>query len=205
MNSASMVPVAALLGLEKVINAALRLDPATLKRLGAHEGRIVAIQLKGTNVRIYLVPGTEGVQLMAHFDGEPDTLLKGTPLGLMRLSLGEAGAGMFSGEVEIEGDVELGQRIKGILERIDIDWEEHLSRLTGDIIAHQVGNAVRGLFGWGRDAGESLGLDVADYLKEEARVVPPVSEVEAFLKAVDELRLDADRLEARIERLRRRS
>ena len=41
------------------------------------------------------------------------------------------------------GDVELGQQVKTLFDEIDIDWEGHLARFTGDVVAFQVGSLFR--------------------------------------------------------------
>lgn len=199
----SMLGVAALAGLEQAINAALALDPKTLERLGRLQGRVIAIELRGTGIRLLLQPEQNGLRLMGHYDGTVDTTLRGAPFALLRMSTGRTGEGLFKGGVEIEGDVELGQQIQRVFEKLDIDWEEHLSRLTGDIIAHQVGNTVRNLLNWGERSAEHLAQDTADYLQEEAEILPLPWEVEEFLERVDALRSDVDRLEARVKRLQK--
>jgi ubiquinone biosynthesis protein UbiJ len=201
---ASMLGVAALATLEQALNAAIALDPKTVERLARLQGRVIAIELKGTGIRLVMAPGAEGVRLMGHFDGEVDTTLRGAPFALLRMSTGRAGEGMFSGEVEIDGDVELGQQVQRVFEKLDIDWEEHLARLSGDIIAHQIGNTVRGLFSWSKRSAEHLGEDTADYLQEETETLPVPWEVEEFIEQVDTLRSGVDRIEARVKRLQRK-
>jgi ubiquinone biosynthesis protein UbiJ len=88
-----------------------------------------------------------------------------------------------------------------ILDGLDIDWEEHLSHLTGDIVAHKMGNLVRGIFSWGKQTTKILSQDAAEYLQEESRELPNRREVDAFLKNIDILRSDVDRLEMRVSRL----
>ncbi len=199
----SMLGVAALAALEQALNAALALDPKTLQRLARLHGKIIAIELRGISVRLVLQPEPHGLRLMNHYDGDIDTTLRGAPFALLRMSTGPTGEGMFSGEVEIDGDVELGQQIQRVFEKLDIDWEEHLSRLTGDIIAHQIGNTVRDLLNWGERTAEHLGHDTADYLQEETDTLPVPWEVEGFIDQVDTLRSDVDRIEARIKHLQR--
>jgi ubiquinone biosynthesis protein UbiJ len=201
MSSVTMLPQAGLALLEGAINTALALDPETLARLGRLEGKVIAVELEGAGVTLFLLPDGRGFRLMGHYEGEPDTRLRGTPLALLRLNGGKPGEGLFSGAVKIEGDVELGQRVQRILGGLDIDWEEHLSRLTGDVVAHQIGNAVRGLLRWSEQAAASLGRGFADHVQEERRDLPPRWEVEEFLAGVDELRSAVDRLEARLRRL----
>lgn len=89
--------------------------------------------------------------------------------------------------------------------RMDVDWEEQLSKAVGDVAAHQLGNLWRGLRGWGRRSADTLVRDGVEYLQQELHALPPRPAVEQFLSAVDTLREDADRLTARIERLRRRT
>jgi ubiquinone biosynthesis protein UbiJ len=140
---------------------------------------------------------------MGHYDGEVDTTLRGAPFAMLRMGTGRTGEGMFRGGVEIDGDVELGTQFQHIFERLDIDWEEHLSRLTGDIVAHQLGNTVRNLLAWGERSADHLGEDIADYLQEERDVLPVDWEVEGFIEGVDTLRSDVDRIAARVKRLQR--
>lgn len=201
MSDIDLISVAALGVLEKAINAALALDPATSERLAQLEGRVIAIKISGTGRTLFMLPSKDGLRLMARFDGEADTTLRGAPFALFRMNTGKPGEGLFSGDVTIDGDVELGQRIQRIFQQLDIDWEEHLSRLTGDIIAHQVGNGIRDLFAWGKRAADTLGMDTSEYLQYEREVLPTRQEMETFLGDVDELRIAGDRLEARLRRL----
>jgi ubiquinone biosynthesis protein UbiJ len=196
--------VAALGALEVAFNAALALDPETLQRLAKLEGKVIALELQAPALTLFVAPHAKGLRLMAWFDGVPDTTLTGTPAGFLRLASGTPGSGMFSGDVAIRGDVELGRQFKRIFSALDFDWEEHLSHLTGDVIAHQAGNLLRGFGAWVREAGENLRQGTGDYLKEESGALPTRPEVEAFARAVEALRADTDRLEARIKHLRRR-
>lgn len=188
--------------LETAINQVLALDPETVERLQTLHGNVIAIELTGLNVNLYLIPKDNGLNVYGQFEGEPDTVLSGTPIAMAKMGLAkEAGDVLFEGDVKISGDVELGQQFRDILDRLDIDWEEHLSHITGDIVANKVGNFVRGAMKWGKDTASTLGQDAAEYFQEESRDVPAPGEVEHFLKDVDTLRSDVDRMEARVVRL----
>jgi ubiquinone biosynthesis protein UbiJ len=189
--------------LESACNAWLRLDPATPPRLAQFAGKVIAMHLRGLELTLYLLPDAQGVQVQAHHEGEADTTISGTPLGLVDMTLGGQGADtLFKGDVAISGDVELGQAFKRVLDDMDIDWEEWLSQLTGDVLAHKLGNLVRGLAEWGRDSGRTMGRDVAEYLEYEGRFVVTRPALTPFFAAVDTLRDDVERLEARIARLK---
>jgi ubiquinone biosynthesis accessory factor UbiJ len=189
--------------LSVALNGYLRLDANTLQRLGALSGKVIAIELRGLDLTFYLLPHADGIRIEGELDAvAPDAWLSGAPLSLARLGVVKHEKGtLFSGDVEIRGDIELGQRFKAILDGIDIDWEEHVSRVTGDVIAHQAGNMARRALQWGRDTLDTVSRDVVEYLHEESRDLPTRSEVGEFLEKVDTLRLDVERLEARVQRL----
>jgi ubiquinone biosynthesis accessory factor UbiJ len=190
---------------EEALNLYLDLDADAKAQLARLHGRVIALEVLGVGVTLYLVPAPTRLQVLSRCDGVPDCTLRGSPLALARLREPERGSdGLFAGEVEIHGDTELAHRFGKILGRIDIDWEEQLSRLTGDVVAHELGNVARGARRWGRQAKESLTLDLREYLQEETRILPNRWEIEDFLAGVDRVRDDVERLEARLDRLERR-
>lgn len=191
-------------GLEEAINRAIAMDPEAVERLGHLHGRVIGIEFAGPELRLYLVPTPSRLQVLARHEGEPDCLLRGSPLALARMDAsGEQGAEqLFSGKVEIEGDTELAHRFGVIIGNLDLDWEEQLSRFTGDVIAHEIGNSVRAVTGWGRKVLDTLGKDLQEYVQEEVRLLPQRNEVQEYMDKVDTLRDDAERLAARVERLR---
>ncbi len=193
--------------LEAGLNRYLNLDPDTPARCAALSGKIIALELEAPRLVIYLAPGPDGIRVLSDYAGVPDATLRGTLVGLLRMGVlaGDARAthaALSSGEVQIHGDVELGQRFKQILEALEIDWEEHVSRWTGDLVAHKLGNAARALQGWGRQAATSLGRDFAEYQQEEARNLARPDDLQNFIGAVDVLRDDVERMEQRVRRLR---
>jgi ubiquinone biosynthesis protein UbiJ len=181
------------------INRLLRLDPHTLERLGELDGKLIRLDLgEGDSVlTLYVEPSAQGLRLHRQSEREPDVTLGGSIPVFARL----ARTGVAVGDLKISGDVELGSRFKRILENADPDWEEPLARIVGDVAAHQIGRAVRAGREWSKQAVNSLGLDVAEYLQEESRVLAPRVRVEEFLSAVDKLRNDAERLQKRLELL----
>ncbi len=185
--------------LETVLNPVLRLDPDTQSRLAALEGKVIAIEPEGLGLTLYLLPGVHGVRVLDQYAAEPTVRIRGKPLALARQWRGR---GTASSHITIEGDATVGREFQTALARLDIDWEEQLSRLVGDAAAHQLGRFWREFRMWTQQASDRLGRDGGEYLRE-LQVLPPRPAVEQFLSAVDALREDTDRLAARIERLRR--
>jgi len=104
-------------------------------------------------------------------------------------------------DVEIEGDTETGQHIRDIMNDLDLDWEEQIATLVGDVVGHKIGNVVRGAADWATQTRSTVEQDVSEYLQEESRLLPHREEIGPFLEAVDTLRSDVDRMEARVQRL----
>ena len=146
------VSAAAYATLEQLFNQAIRLDPETPRRLAPMHGRVIEIQLTGLAISLYLIPEPNGIQLLSQFEGEPDCTLRGSPLDLTRMrGTRESADQLFSGNVEISGDHRLAQQFGDFLSGLDLDWEEQLSKFTGDLLAHEIGTSARSLFGWAGD------------------------------------------------------
>ncbi len=189
-------------GLEQAVNRYLDLDPGCKAQMAQLHGRVIAFEALGLGRTFFLVPTPSRLLILADFEGEPDCRLRGTPIALARMSDQRTSPDLlFSGEVEISGDTELAHRFGKILATMDIDWEEQLSHLTGDIIAHQIGNTTRATLRWGSNALNTLGRDIQEYLQEELRLLPDGREIERFLSNVETLRDDVERLQARVNRL----
>jgi ubiquinone biosynthesis accessory factor UbiJ len=188
--------------IEEAGNRLLRLDPETLRRLGDLQGRVLCIEFRDLGRRLYLHPSESGFRIAAESEQPPAVTLRGTLATFARLGLGAETDTLKAGELDIEGDAALGQRLQRIFRNLDLDWEEPLARLFGDPLGHELGRVARAAFAWHRQALKTFGLNTAEYLQEETRLLPVRDEVEAFLNGVDSARADVDRLAARLQRLR---
>ncbi len=198
-----MIEQALAAALEQAFQAALRLDPDARKDLKPLAGRQIEVLVEGVGLRLCLAPLERHMRVLPACIGTPDVRMRAGPATWARLPLVDK-ADELSPDLVIEGDLDTARRLYAWLRQLDIDWEEALARVVGDLPAHQVGNLVRGLTGWVRAAGESLEASLSEYLREESGLFPPRDEVDAFVEAVDELREAVDRLEARIRRLESR-
>ncbi len=198
-----MIPLLA--AIETGLNQLLAMDPETFQRLGRFKGRVIAFDINDINQRLYFFPDEQGVELLSHYEGEPDTIISGSLLAFSKMALAEEQEktrSVFKGDIRISGDMALGQHFQALFQQLDIDWEEHLSHITGDVIAHSLGNMARGVFGFGKKMLNSLGMDVSEYLQYETRDIASGPEIQHFNQQVDTIRNDVDRAEARIQRLK---
>lgn len=188
--------------LEQTVNAALRLDPDGSAALGRFAGKVIAIELQGVPLTLYCLPATGSMMLLTHYTGEPDTTLSGRPLALLKLATGDSRRVLFEGEVKIQGDVELGQQFKQVIDRLHIDWEEALSRISGDVVAHKAGYLLREIGNWWANTRERVADNGTEYLQQEMWLLPTRPEVERFYQDVETLRDDVARLAARLAQLK---
>lgn len=82
------LPAGLIAGLESAINRYLSLDPDTGARMASLAGRCIGIDLRGLELQLFIYPGEQGIRIRDHSDGETDTVLHGTPLGMARLGPG---------------------------------------------------------------------------------------------------------------------
>ena len=185
--------------IERLVNEALATDPESLAELERLAGHRLLLKLEGLGLEVLVTLQERGVRLSAPGGQEPEVTIRGTPLALASMTSPERRRrALAEREVEISGDVNLAHAIQDLAAKLDIDWEELLARHTGDVAARQIGRVVRGTAGWLRHGASVLEQDLAAYLRYEAKLVVEHEELKEFLDQVDELRSDADRLEARL-------
>lgn len=188
-------------GMEVAFNRVLKTNPEQLQQCAAMDGKTIALHINELGAPLYFSPNAIGIQITTTQPStHVDTQITADMLALMRLAL-EQNNLPAAGQVRIEGDAETGQQFQRILERVDFDWEEQLSKVTGDVIAHELGKGIRGLFAWGKSSGDTFVRSTVDYLQFESGDIVRADELEAFSAGVDDLRDDVARAEARVKRL----
>ena len=190
-----------MLAIEAAINRYLSLDPEAVEKLVKLSGKVIKMELTGINKSIYMLPNATGMQVMMQCDEAADTVLRGTPLSLFKMSVVPNAASMLlKGEVKISGDTKLGHQFKNIFSSMDIDWSEPLASIMGDGLAYQITQSGKRLSHWGKDALKSVSISLSEYLQEESRDVVTGTELDIYCKNVDQLRDGVDRLQAKIRR-----
>lgn len=191
---------AALASAEKIINATLAYDPASRIALAELSPQVLAVHISAPDFKIFVMPSAEGIELHGHCEGEITTQLEGTLPALLsliksdRLNLKDSGVQLF-------GSTSFLAELQNILKNLDIDWEEMLSQIFGDIIGHQGAELIRSKMSWTKDRVSNIQRLTSEFLTEELRVLPSAPELNFFNAQVDELKLGSDRVTARIEQI----
>jgi ubiquinone biosynthesis protein UbiJ len=182
--------------IENVLNRGLPRSPRAQQLCSELTGRSVAVEVREiTRLR---VESTGSTLRITRGVAEADAEIVGGPFGLLALGGDTPDSVLQRGDVEIRGDAELAQKFRELALLLRPDLEDALSDLIGDVPAHQTGRLGRMALGWMRNAAATTVRNVSEYLAHERRDLVPRNEGERFLKGVDALREDVDRLEARI-------
>ena len=88
-----------------------------------------------------------------------------------------------------------------LFDELHIDWEDISANVIGDIPAYRLSQFVKGAKNWLQATCDTLRHHIDDYIHEEVNLAPSIFAVEDFMNDVDALRMQADRLEARIQHL----
>jgi ubiquinone biosynthesis protein UbiJ len=144
------------------------------------------------------------LMLSAGEDSAADATISGTVPALLQLLKGGASREPGTTAAQIRGDAEIANRYRELFMLARPDPEEELSRWIGDFPARRVSQFAQRALAFARRAQRTAGENIAEYLQEESRDLVNRTELEEFLRNVDELRETADRVEARLGRLEAR-
>ncbi|MFO1234348.1 MAG: hypothetical protein U1E47_04470 [Rivihabitans pingtungensis] len=143
-----------------VLNHLLAQQEGVRQRLAEHAGRRFRVELPPLGVSaVVLADGFAG-----QTDGEPEARVRlSSSLLVKRLTGGEPGAG----DVQLDGDAELGLALARILADLRWDAVEDLSRVVGDVAAYRAERWLRGALGVKGEVAWRLASAYAEHLKEE--------------------------------------
>ncbi len=199
--------VLALAVLEDMLNKALDLDPATRLQLNQHIGRSILVNVQFPHLSILVFLDEGKVRLTPaedHLSHEANATVTASSFDLIKQALNKEQVISQSG-LQIEGDVFFLHELQKISHQIDIDWEFGLSQFVGDISASQIGQGVRSLFDFAKQAANAFLNNSSQFLREDTQILPKKWQVDDYIEEVQELRTDIERLEARITLLQQRS
>jgi ubiquinone biosynthesis protein UbiJ len=107
------------------------------------------------------------------------------------------------GDLRIEGDTDTAQQFGELALLLRPDLEHALSSVLGRSGAHVLMQGLRGTVAWTRETAWTAMQNLSEYLAHERGDLVSRAEAEHFLRGVDEVREQLDRIEARVTQLDR--
>ena len=189
----SRKPAAADLG-AALLNHLLVQQSWAMVRLREHAGRTVQLRLP-------LAPATLAIQAdgsvapaEAGAGTAADATLTPNPLAWLA-------AANPARRFTAAGDAALAQDLADIFGRLRWDVEEDLSRVVGDITAHQIVSTGDKILAWHRNAAETIAKSWAEHWQEESPMLAPPAETRALADDITAVHARVERLEQRIRQL----
>lgn len=191
---------------EVALNRFLALEASALAECAQLAPRIIELRTQAPDWSFFIEFHGGGVRVAPESGRAAEVRVSGRMTNLMKLAWTVAQSGGDTGVpqgLQVDGDVELLLRFNRLLARVGFDPEEFAAKIVGDAAGHRLTQGLRAAFSWGQRTVSTLGLDSAEYLREETRDLARGSDAAEWAEAVDKLRDDVARFEARLQRLER--
>ena len=162
----------------------------------------------GKHARIVLPPFSatitvleDGGLAIAGETAAADATITIPPSVALRILAGDQHAGSSA---SITGDTEFAAALARVLQGMTWEYEEDLSRIVGDIPAHEIAKFGRAAIEQTKQKTRNVASMLAEYWQEEQPLLAKQRHVDQFLDDVDTLREDTERLAKRINTLKHR-
>lgn len=189
-------------GLRRLLGSHLSAYPEAREKLSALAGQVIALHLEPHGRTLFVCPTDHDIQVLTEISGQPDATIIGTLSAFAQASLAAGGSSSLKAAgLKLSGNADTAQEFQALMQALKIDWARFLSPYLGRNLAESLVGMARTAAAWTRDTLLALQSDVSEYLREETRVLPDGTEIDAFHAEVDRVRADADRLVARMARL----
>ena len=199
-----MLLAGVLASVERGLNRILRMDSTALPRLAALEGKVIAIDCVQPALQLYILPDEDGLMLAAHWESDADCTLRAPAGSLLQLATAkDKSAVLHSPQVELHGDSAVLLDLVAVLQDLELDWEYELARWLGPVPTALLAGHVRLRARWTRQGLARFSQNLSEYLAEESRTLVGRREGEAAFSELDAMKVDIERLEARVSRLSR--
>ncbi|MDG4811993.1 hypothetical protein P8629_03135 [Hydrogenovibrio sp. 3SP14C1] len=185
---------------ETLLNQAIQLDDQQGQAFAACDEKVIQLTLTDFAQTFFLIyqiqPDGHGIfSVQNHLMGSPDCHLKFSCNDWIQ----------NQPAYNISGDETVAEAFIEAVKTLEIDWEEQLSKVTGDLIAFKVGSTVRQGQKTSREAKQKIGETLKEYLQFEIEVLPTHSQINRFAHNVQQTTQAVDQLAERIQRLQNTS
>jgi ubiquinone biosynthesis accessory factor UbiJ len=182
--------------LTRLLNHLVNQNSWARAQLQPFAGRAVRFNLPPVSATITILE--DGGLAASGEAAEPEATVTIPPTAALRLLANDDKANSL---ITLEGDAELAAVFSRVLRNMQWDYEEDLSKLVGDIPAHQAMELGRKTVAGIKRQSLNVAQMFSEYWQEEQPLIAKKRHVENFIRDVDRLRDDVERLQKRVAKL----
>lgn len=196
-----------LANVENGLNALLQTDTPTLARLSNLSGRVIGFRLaQAPAITLYAIPHAQGITLARSWETPVDCCLVADAATYAALATQADKLSLLHRPgVSLEGNSGILLEFAQIMQDMQLDWEYLLQQWLGPLATSMLAGHLRLRTRWLKQGAESMTQNLRLYLTEETRQLVSRQEFNARFAALDDTKLQLDRLAARIDLLSQRS
>lgn len=189
-------------GIENVLNTFLYRSPALKTARQRLNGKVLRIVLKEFSTPLVLVFSERQLDVLGEWEGEADCSVITHMSVLPKLrDRQQLTALIRSGELEVEGDLQVVQNFVALADLAEFDPAELLAPYIGDIAAESISKVLRGGSSFLRKGLQRQQRYVAEVITEEWRMALGTLELAWFAEETSAVERAVDALTKRLEKL----
>ncbi|HBV40190.1 MAG TPA: hypothetical protein DEF05_11025 [Erwinia sp.] len=189
-------------GLETALNQILYRDRGLKAARQRLNGRSLAIELAELKQPLIFIFSEQQVDVLGDWCDTPDCKVKTRVATLRKLRDRQQLTSLIrSGELEVEGDLQVVQQFSALIDLAELDPAEYLAPWIGDIAAQGIGQAARRGLQLVRGDLNRKQSYLSQALTEEWRLTPGGLELAWFAEEVDAAARELAALETRLKQL----
>ena len=187
---------------EELLNRVLAKDPHLQSQLVKFAGKSLQINVHPPGIMVTALLEKSRIRLLSTeaelLDIQITASISGNVSQLLPLILEKRDNRPLSNPaLAITGDASFIQELHASLSSLDIDWEDYLAPLLGNLITNELSHISDDIRNWSKQASVNMRRNVNEYLTEEGRIFPKKEQLDDFSEELDYLKIRIDRVNAK--------
>ena len=176
----------------KLINHLLNQNDWMQTKLKPYLGMVIELEIDTLSLKFTV--NNEGQLIVNDTENPPDAHIQMTIKSLIQLITQKKKNG-----ITVKGNLDLANDFSKVIEDLEWDMEEDLSRFIGDIPATEITKIGKKILSGTKNNVKNLAENFIEYWQEENKILSKNDDLEIFNNSVDRLEEDVDRVEAKIK------
>ena len=176
----------------KLVNHLLNQNDWMQIKLKPYIGKIIELEIETLSLKFKV--NNEGRLTVNDSEAQVDAYIQMTIKSLIQLITQKKKNG-----ITVKGNLDLANDFSKVIEDLEWDMEEDLSRFIGDIPATEITKIGKKILSGTKNNVKNLAENFIEYWQEENKILSKNDDLEIFNNSVDRLEEDVDRVEAKIK------